>query len=327
MTLSRLSVIIAVLFLAVFLSFNQAMARNDSATELRDAQALLGKGEYGKAFVEYRRFAEERNNPLAQFTLGLFFQNGWERPVDQTAACGWFKRAAEGGIPAACHFWADCLMKGIGCSADPAGAAGWYEKAAAMGHYMSLCSLAELYMSGAGVPKDPARGLALCRQAAEKGAVPAQTRTGLFLLRGDMSVRNLDEAFKWLSLAAQGKDPEAQYYLAVMFRDGLGRPKEPEAARYWFESAASRGYGSAYFPTGELYFYAPPDPKTGKLTARNLAKAYLWLSAATRHTQDPQGREKAEVLLQKVLQLMPASWKPELDAKVDAHLSTHPPLP
>lgn len=327
MTVTRLSTIFAASLLGLFLSFNQAMARTDSAVELKDAQALLAKGEYGKAFVEYRRFAEEKNNPLAQFTLGLFFQNGWGRPVDQPAACGWFEKAAEGGIPAACHFWADCLVKGIGCPADPAGAAGFYEKAAGLGHHISLCSLAELYMTGTGVPKDPAGGLALCRQAAERRVIPAQTRTGLFLLKGDPSIRNLDEAFKWFSLAAQGNDPEAQYYVAVMVRDGLGRPKAPEDARYWFESASNRGYHPAYFPTGERYFHAPPDPQTGKLTAHDLAKAYLWLSAAARQTQDPQGRTRAEVLLQKVLQLMPASWKPDLDAKIDAHFSAHPPQP
>ena len=99
---------------------------------------------------------------------------------------------------------------------------------------MSLCSLAELYMTGSGVPKDPARGLALCRQAAERKVPAAQIRTGLFLLKGDPSIRNMDEAFKWFSVAAQGAIPEAQYYLGVMLRDGLGRPQAPETARFWF---------------------------------------------------------------------------------------------
>jgi TPR repeat protein len=327
MNLVRFSAIFVVLLLFLFMPFNQALAGSDAAAELRTAQALLAQGEYGKAFVEYHRFASEKNNPLAQFTLGLFFQNGWGRPVDQEAACGWFEKAAQGGIPAAAHFFAECLVKGVDRPADPAKAAGWYEKAAALGHYMSLCSLAELYMTGTGVPKDPVRGLALCRQAAEKGVIPAQTRTGMFLLKGDPSIRNVDEAFLWLSTAAQGNDPEAQYYLAVMFRDGLGRPKAPEAARYWFESASSQGYRPAYFPTGELYFNAPVDPQTGKLPAPDLAKAYLWVSAASKQTRDPQGQKQAEVLLQKVLEVMPASWKAELDAKVDAHFSAFPPQP
>lgn len=92
----------------------------------------------------------------------------------------------------------------------------------------------------------------------------------------------------WLSTAAQGNAPEAQYYLGVMLRDGMGRPKAPEAARFCFERAASRGYGPAYFPTGELYFNSPVNPNTGTLPAHDLAKAYLWVSAASRRTKDPE---------------------------------------
>jgi TPR repeat protein len=323
----RFGTILGVLLLGLFMPLAQSLAKSDAAAELRNAQALLAKGEYDKAFDEYRRFAEEKNNPLAQFTLGLFFQNGWGRPVDPAAACRWFEKAGQVDIPAAAHFFAECLAKGVGRPVDPAGAAGWYEKAAALGHYISFCSLAELYMTGSGVPKDPAKGLALCRQAAEKKVPAAQTRTGLFLLKGDTSIRNWDEAFKWFSVAAQGNVPEAQYYLGVMLRDGMGRPKAPEVARFWFESAASQGYAPAYFPAGELYFNSPLDPNTGTLPAHELAKAYLWISAASRRTKNPEELKQIKDLLAKILKIMPESWLPELDAKVDAHLSAHPVRP
>lgn len=327
MNLIRIGTILGALLLSLFVPLGQSPAKSDVAAELRTAQALLAKGEYDKAFVEYRRFAEEENNPLAQFTLGLFFQYGWGRPEDPAAACRWFEKAGQADIPAAAHFFAECLAKGVGRPADPAGAAGWYEKAAALGHHVSLCSLAELYMTGTGVPKDPAKGLALCRQAAEKKVPAAQIQTGLFLLKGDPSIRNVDEAFKWFSVAAQGNAPEAQYYLGVMLRDGMGRPKSPETARFWFESAASQGYAPAYFPTGELYFNSPDNPDTGTLPADYLAKAYLWVSAASRRTKNPEELKRTMNLLAKILKIMPASWKPELDAKIDAHFSAYPPQP
>jgi TPR repeat protein len=323
-------VILVMIFLGgMFLPFSQSFARTDLAAELRHAQALLEKGEYEKAFTEYRRFATEKDNPLAQFTLALFYQYGWARPVDAVTACKWYEKAAAGNIPAAAHFHAQCLENGIGRPPDAALAAEWYEKAGDLGHYISLCALSELYMIGKGVPKDPTRGLALCRKAAEQNIASAQVQTALYLLKGDASIRDFEEAFNWFSAAALGNSPEAMYYLGVMVRDGMGRTKAPEAAREWFESAASLGYAPAYVPTGELYLQAPPDPETGKLAARDLAKAYLWLSAGTRETQDqdPQERKQAEVLLQKILQTMPESWKPELDKKVDEHFSKHHPQP
>ena len=192
---------------------------------------------------------------------------------------------------------------------------------------MSLCSLAELYMTGAGVPRDPAKGLSLCREAADKKAIPAQTRMGLFLLEGDKSIRDLDQAFEWFSLAAQGNSAEAQYYLGIMLRDGMGRPKAPEDALIWFERAASLGYGPAYFPTGEIYFNSPKDPQTGKLSAHDLAKSYLWVSAAVRQTKGPEERKSATNMLEKILKTMPETWTATLNPKVDAHFATYPVQP
>jgi TPR repeat protein len=320
--LARFITILGALLLGLLMPLDHSSAKSDIAADFKKAQELLAQGEYDKAFVEYRRFAEEKDNPLAQFTLGLFFQHGWGRAKDPAAACEWFEKAGQADIPAAAHFFAECLAKGVDRPADPGGAAGWYEKAAALGHYMSLCSLAELYMTGTGVPKDPAKGLTLCRQAAEKKVPAAQTRTGLFLLKGDPSIRNMDEAFKWFSVAAQGGIPEAQYYLGIMLRDGVGRPKALETARFWFESAASQGYAPAYFPAGELYFNSPAD--TGTLPAAYLAKAYLWISAAKRRTKDSEALRPINDLLGKISKIMPASWRPELDAKVDAHLAAYP---
>ena len=69
---------------------------------------------------------------------------------------------------------------------------------------------------------------------------------------------------------------------AKILRDGLGQPRALPTARHWFETAASQKYQPAYLPTGELYFNGPADPNTGGLSANDLAKTYLWLSAASR---------------------------------------------
>ena len=166
------------IILGTLLFYNQAQARIDWATEVKEAQAALNAGQYDKAYAEYLRIAEEKNNPLAQFAIALFHQNGWGRREDPVAACRWYEKAAAGGIPAAAHFFANCLAEGVDRPPDPAKAAVWYDKAAALGHHLSLCSMAELYMTGNGVSKEPSKGLSLCRQVAERGVVPAQTKMG-----------------------------------------------------------------------------------------------------------------------------------------------------
>jgi hypothetical protein len=299
-------------------------AKKSVTRELESAQNLLSRGEYDKAYTEYHHFAVEKNNPLAQFTLGLFFKLGWGRSVDPVQACQWFEKAGSNGIPAGTHFFAECLEAGVGRDPDPAKAAQFYKRAAELGHYSSLCALAELYMAGNGVLKDPEKALKLCEQAAIKRVIPAQVRLGRFLMEKDSGVQDLDRAFEWFSNAAAVGAPEAEYYMGIMMRDGLGRPKDPQAARFWFEKAASKGYQKAYSPVGILYFNSPKDPETGMLGAKDLAKSYLWLSASVRQSSDMDGRKEAKTILKKVFEIMPETWKSDLDLKVDTHFQSFP---
>jgi hypothetical protein len=54
---------------------------------------------------------------------------------------------------------------------------------------------------------------------------------------------------------------------------------------------------------------------------------HLWISAASGRTKNPEELKQIKDLLAKILKIMPESWLPELDAKVDAHLSAHPVRP
>ena len=269
-----------------------ALAGNAQRDAMQKAQQALMAGDYTTSFSFYKRMAEESNDPLAWFSLALYYQNGWGRPTDRKAACGHFEKAAAGGIPAGAHFHAECLEQGVTQPAMPDKAAAWYEKAASLGHLVSYCSLAKLYMTGNGVPKDPAKGLMLCSKGAGYNT-SAQIQMGRYYLEGDASIRNPQAAYQWFAMAAQRNVAEAQYLLGVMERDGLGRPKSAGRALPLFEEAASQGYLPAYLPSAELYFSAPVDPQTGKPAANDLAKAYLWLSATMRRSSDDREKGRA----------------------------------
>ncbi len=310
--------------LAVFLCASEVSAKKNVTKELSEAQALLAKGDYDAAFKEYQYFAEEKENSLAQFTMGLFFRLGWGRQIDDKKACEWFERAGNNGIPTATHFFADCLKDGAGMEPDPARAAQWYQKAADLGYHISLCSLAQLYMTGNGVPKDPEKALELCKKAADKRVIPAQIQMGHFYMEKDTGVQDYASAFDWFSKAAEMNIPEAQYYLGLMLRDGLGRTRDHKTALMWFELAAAKGYEKAYFPVGSLYYNSPKDPETGLIKAADLAKSYMWLTAAIRQKADPSGQKAAEDLKVNLMEIMPETWKKDLDSKVEDHFKSYP---
>lgn len=295
-----------------------AQAR-DLAGELKDAQAALAAGDVGAAYQAYLEHSPD--NPLAEFTLGLFYQYGWGRPADPVEACRWEEKAAVGGVPAAELMLADCLRRGVHRPADATAAVHWYEQAALSGILTAPCDLAEMYMTGEGVPKQPRKALDLCGGAAEKGLAIAQLRVARFYLEGDPSIRDPAAALPWMQAAAQGNNAEAQYRLGVMLRDGVGRTADKTMAREWLESAASRGWLAAYLPTAELYFSAPVSPEDGLLPAKDLAKAYLWAAAAVERLPPGPDAKRARALLKEVTARMPKTWRPALDRRIDQHLA------
>ena len=297
--------------------FAQPQPNNPKA--LTEAQQWLADGKYQKAYEVFHYHAQERQNSLAQFTLGLFHQQGWGIEIDSKKACRWFEKSAKGRIPTANHFFAQCLQNGTHQPADYTSAIHWYQKAAELGHTISLCSIAELTMQGRGTLKNPRKALEQCQQAALADSVPAQLQMGHFFLHGDESIRNPREAVAWFNYAAEKGSLEAHYQLGMInlntFNDGA-------RALNWFETAASRGYLPAYFPTAQLYFNAPLSDETKLPAADNLAKAYLWLSATKQLSKDKSELLSTNEMLGKVEQIMPASWKKDWNQKVSKHLST-----
>jgi len=284
-----------------------------------EAQHWLTIGEYQKAYQAFLLLAESQHNALAQFTMGLFYLKGWGIATDRKTACHWFEKAAKNSIPAANHLLAECFENGSYGAIDYTQALHWYQQAADLGHGISLCSMADLIMTGKGTPKDPQKALNLCHQAALSGSTPAQLHMGKLYLDGDSSIQNPQQAAKWFNLAAEKESLEAYYFLGRIYRDFLN---DTVHALDWFEKAASQGFLPAYFPIAQLYFSAPVAKETQLPTAENLAKAYMWLSATRQRSNDIDEKDAVEHMLAQVEQLMPSSWKNDLDQKVARHLNT-----
>ena len=298
-------------------------AIENDLTGFKEAQAAQAAGEYDKAYSLYLRISQNENNALAQFHLGLFHRLGWGRPVQPAQACRWFEKAAIGGIPYAQHLYGECLEFGQHLPPDPSAAAFWYEQAAKSGHVVSNCYLAQMYVDGRGVERDPRHALELCHSAA-LSSPEAMLLLGRLYWQGDASIRDTPLAYYWLQQAAQFNLPKAYYYLGMMIEQGLFSTLSTQQALENYEQAASRGYVEAYFPTARLYFEAPNDPQTQHLRANDLAKAYLWLSATQKRSQDEEELAQSRVMLRKILIQMPSTWRHELDSKLEQYLAQYP---
>lgn len=77
---------------------------------------------------------------------------------------------------------------------------------------------------------------------------------GRLCLRGSERVpANLPRAFQLFSGAAQKGDPQAAYYLGMMYQNGMGAARDMKAAARWLQFAANRQTPAAMFALAKLY--------------------------------------------------------------------------
>ncbi len=303
---------------AGFACAGTAAAAEDWAAPLAGAQTALTAGRYDEAYADYRA-AAETGNGLAAFTVALFYQLGWGRPVDVVAACDWHQRAATLGVPASQSAFGACLRDGTGRTPDAAAAAAWFERAVAASHIPSLCELGRLLHAGVGVPRDAQRAFQLCEQAAQGGDLTAARTLAEFARAAEPA--DLSGAAAWLEFAARRDDRQAQLELGILL---LGHGQDDatrEAGLWWLEHAASKGLLAAYLPLARGYFRGGEDTSGDPIGEAPLAKAYLWSEAYLRRAGEVPDVE-AVALHAEVLRRMPASWREDLDAEVSRHIAS-----
>lgn len=291
--------------------------------DLTPADAALARQDYAQAQALYQAEAD-RDNPLAQFSLGLFHRNGWGMDANPVAACTWFEKAARRNIPAAQHYWGDCLAQGTGRPVDIPTALAWYDKAASLGHLISWCAAADHYIQGRGVERDVPLGIGLCTRVAQARSPLAMLQLAHYYREGLHLPQDLALARQWYQEAAAFQIAEAQYWLGLMLAQGLGGPQDSEGALRWLEEAAGAGHAPAYLPTAILYANQPLQKKSGALAPEHLARVYLWARAARTRATDPVDLAEIGRIEGLLFQIMPPAWRPTLDQQVDDHLRRFP---
>ena len=215
--------------------------------------------------------AAHAGNPEAQLLCALLAKWGYGCPVDAQTADGWFRSAAESGLPLAQYVLAEklwesdrladrenalsyleraatqgflvaqfrmglVLEQGIGTQRDIEGAVEWYERASANGHAEAAERLGELFENGVGVTAD--LGLAIERYvvAAERGRPSAALTLALLYHEGKRIPPNESEAFGWYVKAAALGSSLACGHLALVYEKGLlGRERNAKKAKEYAE--------------------------------------------------------------------------------------------
>ncbi len=148
--------------------------------------------------------AAEQGVTLAQAFMGEKFYHGkFDGVVDFVKARTWFELGASGGDIFCQHNLAIMLFWGRGGLVDKVAARDWILKAAEQGLDLAQYGLAAMLYNGDGCAVDMAGARDWLLKAAEQGNAPAQRHLARMLFDGKGGPRNIDDAFKYATLASR----------------------------------------------------------------------------------------------------------------------------
>jgi len=140
-----------------------------------------------------------------QCSLAVMYRYGFADVIDLDRALGLFRLAEAQGYVSAQLNLGEMYEQGEGVVQNFAEAMRFYHLAAAQGSPDAYFNLAMMHENGDGVAKDPQAALRLFQRAADQGHVDAQHNAGMM----HWEAENLQEAFRYLSLAADQGDAAA----------------------------------------------------------------------------------------------------------------------
>lgn len=127
----------------------------------------------------------------------------------------------------------------------------YFQKAAELGMARGLNALGNSYLSGEGIPADEEKGVALIREAAEKGNMQALRNLGYFYADGKYGFpKDSARAKEYLKKAVEAGNDSAANKLGVIYEE---EEKNIEEAVRWYEKGMELGNGYAAYNLAWIY--------------------------------------------------------------------------
>jgi hypothetical protein len=174
------------------------------------------KQDYNEA-ARLFRLAANQGNDEARTDLAYLYQEGLGVEKDQSKAFKLYRIAAKNDNLNAMFQLAICYEFGNGTQIDLSKAVEWYTKGSDRGDPFASERLAYLVSEGYdGNPPDAEAAFELFLKAANAGVPGAMFMVGYCYLGGNGTPADLDEAKKWLKMAADSDVQEAKEILAEL---------------------------------------------------------------------------------------------------------------
>jgi len=206
-----------------------------------------------RAFTWHKK-AAEKGHVISMSALGNFYESGLGVPADPKLSAKWYLAAAEKGHALSQNKIGSYYAKGYGVAQNLEEAATWYMCAAQQGNDEAKLNLGHCYANGDGVPVDEEEALRWMSYAAEAGIAEALNYMGYWNENGMMGLaQDYPAAFRWFSKSALKKDSWAQFKLGCLSAFGLGVPVNEKQALRCYEQSAKQGVRDAQYNLALCY--------------------------------------------------------------------------
>src|SRR5262245_3420539 len=190
------SAILSVLLCLIFVSVPTLSLTTD------DAVKAIKKGDFETALKELRPLIE-KNDPNAQFLMGMLYDAGNGVPQDQAIAASWYRKAAQQNHLIAQSFLGIFYSSGTGVTRDFREAVRWLQAPAESGNDQAqLRPGASDEGGGDGVNKDSSSAIKWFRKAAAQRNTRAMGMLLTLLFSRKRDEKDLIDAYVWSHLAA-----------------------------------------------------------------------------------------------------------------------------
>ncbi|SDR95592.1 hypothetical protein SAMN05216421_0636 [Halopseudomonas xinjiangensis] len=208
-------------------------------------------------------------------------------------------QAARAGDAKAQHHLADIAL----ISKEDKAARHWAQASAEQQYPAGQMLMARLLQKDG----EDAEALALLKRAADSGLTEANYLVGQAYLEGDGAPVNAAEAIRYLTLAAERNDVEAQLLLARLYASS--EHANASEARRWLTRAAEQESAEAQLALGMNYY----EGRGGPVDYR---EAYVWLSRAMLN-----GNERAREHLERIAPELTEEQLGDAQARVQSGLA------
>lgn len=235
--------------LAVF-NFKLAAEKGNAqaAAFLGDA-FLYGKGveiDYEKAFQYYLKGANA-GDPFAQTGLSVMYLEGYSIPRNLDKAVFWAKKAADQNVSQGWYSLAICYLAYHDAERDRE-AFQIFKKLSEANVAEAYIELADCYLDGIGVAPNVQEAEVWYRKALLSdpySVTSAKISLAQIYIRNAEFKDKIPLAIQYLTETAEEDNYDAQYELAICYRDGIGVEKNFNKMLYYLKKAAAAGEQSA----------------------------------------------------------------------------------